>query len=68
MSARFWLRLEAPSTASLTVAIFALLTPGQVLEKVRFRLLATIIGMAAAIAIIGVFPQTRELTLAVLAG
>jgi uncharacterized membrane protein YccC len=59
----FWLQLEAPSTAALTVAILAEPTRGQALEKAAFRLIATVIGVAAAIAITGLFSQTRDLIL-----
>ncbi len=68
LGASFWLELDAPSTAAITVAILALPTRGQALEKASFRLLATIIGVAAAIAIVGLFSQTRDLMLAVFAG
>jgi uncharacterized membrane protein YccC len=59
----FWLQLEAPSSAMLTVAILAEPTRGQALEKAGYRLIATIIGVAAAIAITGLFSQTRDLLL-----
>ena len=50
----FWLQLEAPFTAALTVAILAEPTRGQALEKAGYRLIATIIGVAAPFAIVGV--------------
>jgi uncharacterized membrane protein YccC len=56
--AGFWLELEAPSSAALTVTILALPTRGQVLEKAVFRLIATVLGVAASIAIVGMFAQT----------
>jgi uncharacterized membrane protein YccC len=59
----FWLELEAPSSAAVTVAILALPTRGQVLEKAVFRLIATVIGVAASIAITGLFVQTGSLLL-----
>lgn len=68
LGAGFWLELDAPSTAAVTVAILALPTRGQVLEKACFRLLATIVGIAAAIAISGPFSQVRDLMLAAFAG
>ena len=37
----FWLQLESPTTAALTVAILAEPTRGQALDKAAFRLLAT---------------------------
>ncbi len=59
----FWLELEAPSSAILTVAILAEPTRGQALEKAAFRLVATGIGVAASIIITGIFSQTRDLLL-----
>jgi uncharacterized membrane protein YccC len=35
--ASFWLELETPSSAAITVAILALPTRGQVMEKAGFR-------------------------------
>jgi uncharacterized membrane protein YccC len=64
----FWLQLEAPSTAIITVAIVAEPTRGQALEKAVFRVIATIIGVAASIAITGLFSQTRGLLLMAYAG
>lgn len=64
--AGFWLQLESPSSAAITVAILALPTRGQGLEKAGARLLATVIGVAASIAIAGIFSQTDGLLLAVL--
>lgn len=64
--ASFWLQLEVPSSAAITVAILALPTRGQGLEKAGFRLFATAIGVAASIGIAGFFSQTDGLLLAVL--
>jgi uncharacterized membrane protein YccC len=64
----FWLQLEAPSTAIATVAVLAEPTRGQALEKAFFRVIATIIGVAASIAITGLFSQTRDLLLLAYAG
>lgn len=64
--ASFWLQLEVPSSAAITVAILALPTRGQGLEKAGFRLFATAIGVAASIGIAGCFSQTDGLLLAVL--
>lgn len=61
--AGFWLQLESPSSAAITVAILALPTRGQALEKAGFRLAGTVIGVAAAIAITGLFSQATELLL-----
>ena len=55
----FWLELEAPSSAAVTVAVLALPTRGQALEKPAFRLIATVLGVAASIAIVGIFVQTE---------
>ncbi|MGY3036986.1 putative membrane protein YccC [Bradyrhizobium sp. USDA 4354] len=62
----FWLELESPSSSALTVAVLALPTRGQGMEKAGYRLLATTIGVAASIAIAGMFSQTDGLLLAVL--
>ena len=59
----FWLELEAPSSAILTVAIIAEPTRGQAREKGAYRLVATVIGVAASIIITGIFSQTRDLLL-----
>src|SRR5215467_8720927 len=64
LAASFWLQLELPSTAAITVAILAEPTRGRALEKAAFRLFATIIGVTAAIAFTGLFSQTRDLMLA----
>jgi uncharacterized membrane protein YccC len=61
--AGFWLQLEVPSSAAVTVAILALPTRGLTLEKAGFRFLATVIGVAAAVALIGTFSQARDLLL-----
>jgi uncharacterized membrane protein YccC len=59
----FWLQLEAPFTAAVTVAILAEPTRGQALDKAAFRLTGTIVGVAASIAITGLFSQARDLIL-----
>ena len=65
--ASFWLELEAPSSAGVTVAILALPTRGQVIEKAVFRLIATLVGVMASIAIVGLFTQYDEVLLAAFA-
>jgi uncharacterized membrane protein YccC len=60
----FWLQLEAPSTAAVTVAILAEPTRGQALDKAAFRLIATVVGVIASIVITGIFTQERDLMLA----
>ena len=63
----FWLQLEAPASAALTVGILAEPTRGQALDKAGFRLLGTIVGVIASIAITGLFSQARDLILAAFA-
>lgn len=65
--AGFWLQLEAASSAAITVAILALPTRGQALEKAGYRLLGTVVGVVASIVIVGTFAQTRDLLLAAFA-
>ncbi|RXH02764.1 FUSC family protein [Bradyrhizobium vignae] len=63
----FWLQLESPTTAALTVAVLAEPTRGQALDKAGWRLLATVVGVTASIAITGLFSQARDLILAAFA-
>src|SRR5262245_25944349 len=63
LTASFWLELEAPASAAITVAILAEPTRGRALEKACFRLIATVIGVTAAIVIVGLFSQARDLIL-----
>src|SRR5262245_35188502 len=63
LAASFWLELEVPSAAAVTVAILAEPTRGRALEKAFFRLIATVIGVTAAIVIVGLFSQARDLML-----
>jgi uncharacterized membrane protein YccC len=67
LAASFWLELEAPASAAITVGILAVPTRGGALDKARFRLAATIIGVTAAIVITALFSQTRDLMLAAFA-
>ena len=62
----FWLELEAPAAAATAVGIAALPTRAQGIEKAVFMLLATVVGVAASVAIAGFFSQTGALLLAVL--
>jgi uncharacterized membrane protein YccC len=64
----FWLQLESPSSAAVTVGILALQTRGQAYEKAFYRVLATIIGVVASFVIAGLFPQSRELFLIAFGG
>src|SRR6516162_10456320 len=59
----FWLQLEAPFSAALTVLILAEPTLGQALAKAGWRLIATIIGVSASIAITGFLNQSEDLIL-----
>jgi uncharacterized membrane protein YccC len=68
LAASFWLELEVPSTAAVTVAILAEPTRGRALEKALFRLIATVIGVTAAIVIVALFSQARDLLLTAFAG
>jgi uncharacterized membrane protein YccC len=63
--AGFWLELDAPSSAAVAIAIVAMSTRGQAMEKAGFLLLATVLGVAASIVIAGFFSQTSGLLLAV---
>src|SRR6516165_3856197 len=63
----FWLQLEAPFSAALTVLLLAEPTRGQALAKAGWRLIATIIGVAASIAITGFLGQSGDLILAAFA-
>jgi uncharacterized membrane protein YccC len=63
----FWLELDAPSSAAITVAILALPTRGQGLEKAVFRVLATVFGVGASFVIVGVFAQSGVIMLWVFA-
>jgi uncharacterized membrane protein YccC len=61
--AGFWLQLESPLSAAITVGILAVPTRGQALEKAGFRFLGTAIGVVASIALIGSLSQARDLFL-----
>lgn len=66
--AAFWLEIDGASSAATCVAILALPTRGQSFEKAAYRSLATVIGLAASIAIAGLFLQARDLFLVAYAG
>jgi Fusaric acid resistance protein family len=53
--AAFWLQLESASSAAVTVGILALQTRGQVYQKAVYRVLATIVGVAASFVMAGLF-------------
>ncbi|HWL69698.1 MAG TPA: FUSC family protein [Geminicoccus sp.] len=63
----FWLELDTPSSAAITVAILALPTRGLALDKAVFRLLATVLGVAASFVIVGMFTQSDVIMLWVFA-
>ncbi|HEX8602570.1 MAG TPA: FUSC family protein, partial [Pseudoduganella sp.] len=53
----FRLGLDSPATAMTTTFVLALPSSGMVLEKALYRLLGTIVGCAAALALVALFPQ-----------
>jgi hypothetical protein len=55
------LELEGAASAGVCVAILALQTRGQVLEKAIYRTLGTVVGAIASIVLTDVFLQTRDL-------
>ena len=66
--AAFWLQIDGASSAAVTVAILALPTRGQALEKALYRFGATLVGVTASIAISGLFSQQRDLFVLAYAG
>src|SRR5271156_390155 len=63
LAVSFWLQLEAAYSSAVTVAILATPTCGQALDKALYRLLATVIGVTAAIVMTAIFSQARDLLL-----
>lgn len=63
----FLLGFDSPRSAMLTVFIVALPSSGLVLEKGFYRLIGTLVGCAAALAIVGLFPQQPMLLFIALA-
>ncbi|QNT78064.1 p-hydroxybenzoic acid efflux pump subunit AaeB [Entomobacter blattae] len=63
LSASFWLQLESPSSAAITVMLLAQPLRGQVLSKAIYRMAATIIGAIVSIILVALFPQERYLLL-----
>jgi uncharacterized membrane protein YccC len=53
----FRLGLDSPMTAMTTTFVLALPSSGMVLEKALYRLLGTIVGCGAALALVALFPQ-----------
>jgi uncharacterized membrane protein YccC len=58
-----WLRLEAPSTTMVTVAIVMHPQSGMVQAKSFYRALGTVAGSLFGLALLCVFPQQREMFL-----
>ena len=58
-----WLRLEAPSTAMITVSIVMHPQSGMVLAKSFYRAIGTLCGSAFGLLLLCAFPQQRELFL-----
>ncbi len=54
----FRLGLDSPSTALATTVILALPSSGMVLEKAFYRFLGTLVGCAAALLLVALFPQS----------
>lgn len=63
----FLLGFDSPRSAMMTVFIVALPSSGLVLEKGFYRLIGTLVGCAAALAIVGLFPQQPMLLFIALA-
>jgi uncharacterized membrane protein YccC len=63
----FLLGFDSPRSAMITVFIVALPSSGMALEKGVYRLLGTLAGCAAALAIVGLFPQQPMLLFLALA-
>lgn len=63
LAAAFWLQLEAPASAAVTVMLLAQPLRGQVLSKAMYRMLATVVGAAVSIFLVALFPQERFLLL-----
>jgi uncharacterized membrane protein YccC len=57
----FRLGLDSPSTALATTIILAMPSSGMVLEKAFYRFLGTLVGCAAALLLVSVFPQSPAL-------
>jgi uncharacterized membrane protein YccC len=53
--------LEEPKWAPMTVWVVAQATRGMSLSKSQYRLIGTIVGAAAGVALIALFAQTPEL-------
>ncbi|HWU84957.1 MAG TPA: FUSC family protein, partial [Rhodocyclaceae bacterium] len=63
----FRLGFDSPRSAMMTVFIVALPSSGMALEKSAYRLLGTLVGCAAALCFVGLFPQQALLLFLALA-
>jgi uncharacterized membrane protein YccC len=63
----FRMGFDSPRSAMMTVFIVALPSSGMALEKGAYRLLGTLVGCVAALAIVGLFPQQPMLLFIALA-
>jgi len=61
--AAFWLQLDAPVTAAVTVMIIAQPLRGQALSKAYFRSVGTFAGGVASVVLVALFPQERGMLL-----
>ncbi|HUO54442.1 MAG TPA: FUSC family protein, partial [Rhodoblastus sp.] len=57
----FWLELDSPSTATVTVLIVAAPVRGMILSKSLYRLLGTLFGGAVALVLVDLCGQNSEL-------
>ena len=55
--------LQQPATTMMTVALVMHPASGMVLAKSFYRAMGTLVGCGVAIALVGLFPQQRELLL-----
>jgi uncharacterized membrane protein YccC len=57
----YWLQLDVPVWAAMTVLIVASPTPGNVAAKGVYRVIGTLTGVSMAVVLIGLFAETPEL-------
>jgi len=57
----YWLQLDVPVWAAMTVLIVASPTPGNVAAKGVYRVVGTLTGVSMAVVLIGLFAETPEL-------
>ena len=60
----FAIQLDTASSAGLCVAIVAQPTPGMAMSKAIYRAIGTVLGGAAALVLVALFPQDRTMLLA----